>query len=90
LLVALPFFACNFSNAWEVDTHAWMTLEVYQRSLLNPSSVAGAAPHRRLGFDRLDPQAVFRSPGQQAVGGGTVDKYFDLLGSARKALQHHR
>lgn len=50
-------------GAREVDTHSWMTREAFERSVMNPNSAEGILFAKRLGFDRLDPQAVFRSPG---------------------------
>ncbi|NJR44087.1 hypothetical protein HC761_01115 [bacterium] len=66
--------------AWEVDTHAWMSREAFERSVLNPNTPEGANFAKRLGFDRLDPQAVFLSPGLAATGTGASSKYFDLEG----------
>ena len=68
-------------GAWEVDTHSWMTREAFERSVMNPNSTEGILFAKRLGFDRLDPQAVFRSPGLAATGTGSSSKYFDLEGN---------
>jgi hypothetical protein len=67
-------------SAWEVDTHAWMSREAFDRSILNPNTPEGALFAKRFGFDRLDTQAVFRSPGLAATGTGVSSKYFDLEG----------
>ena len=68
-------------GAWEVDTHSWMMREAFERSVMNPNSAEGILFAKRLGFDRLDPQAVFRSPGLAATGTGSSSKYFDLEGN---------
>lgn len=65
--------------AWEVDTHAWITLRTFERSNLNSTGPAGNVLIQRLGFDRYDPKATFRSPGLTSLMLGPSDKYFDLL-----------
>ncbi|MBK9656429.1 MAG: hypothetical protein IPO66_13585 [Rhodanobacteraceae bacterium] len=77
-LLATCAIPCNVA-AWEVDTHAWITLRTFERSNLNASGPGGDALITRLGFDRFDPKATFRSPGLESLGLGTSDKYFDLL-----------
>ncbi len=74
--------------AWEVDTHAWMTLRTFERSNLNAAGPSGDALIVRLGFDRYDPKAIFRSPGLESLGVGPYDKYFDLLPTWDQAQQN--
>lgn len=81
IVLSLALVACGQAFAWEVDTHAWITLRAFERSNLNASGPAGSSLVGRLGFDRYDPKAVFRSPGLEALGLGPSDKYLDLEGN---------
>ena len=79
--VLLLSIVCSHAWAWEVDTHAWITLRAFERSQLKAGTPEGDALLRRLGFDRYDPQVVFQSPGLTAVPEfGQRSNYFDLEG----------
>jgi hypothetical protein len=78
---ALAFIGYSTAFAWEVDTHSWIGLRAFERSNLNPNGPSGDILTKRLGFDRFEPQAAFRSSGLAATGTGPSDKYFDLEGN---------
>lgn len=81
IAASLAFIGYSAAFAWEVDTHSWIGLRAFERSNLNPNGPGGDILTKRLGFDRFEPQAAFRSPGLAATGTGPSDKYFDLEGN---------
>jgi len=86
LSISLCF--CGSLSAWEVDTHAWIMLKAFERSNLNPNGRAGDALVKRLGFDRLDPQAAYQIPGISLFAVGGRNKYFDLEGNWDQSISN--
>jgi hypothetical protein len=78
----LILFGSAYVHTFNLETHAFMTQDVFKRSILSGQTAASNDLYFRLGFDRLDAQHPFKNDGGEGckfpfVSNYEEDEYFD-------------